>query len=187
MTQYQVKYQERLEYAMSKLVIYRDFGMYALVPSTSAQATYYIVDINPETLYSEKCECEAGSHDMDCVHRLAVDRYLDAERWNKAHGFKANGLELIEEEQASPAPTTETVSVESAMAEAQAEMEQFEKVSAAEKLLLELDTVEQELRTATGHDIYECCVVHSERIQKELREMGYPPMLTVRGWALRAY
>lgn len=156
MTQYQVKYQERLEYAMSNLVIYRDFGMYAVVPSTSQFAVSYIVDINPETLYSENCDCEAGAHNQDCIHRYSTDRALDAERWNRTHGFTDDGLnyreEREEEEQETPAPTQEdietyaqrtyeemvtvpgllpneeeTVPVETVMQAAQSAMEQFTK------------------------------------------------------------
>ena len=46
------------------------------VASTSNPDAFYFVDYDKH-FYAVSCECEAAQHNMDCVHRLAVDRYFD--------------------------------------------------------------------------------------------------------------
>jgi hypothetical protein len=56
---------------------------YCEVPSTSRKNKTHRVYVS-NRLYSVRCTCEAGSHNQDCGHRVAVDLHLAERREQRA-------------------------------------------------------------------------------------------------------
>lgn len=67
---------EKLNRAIASV---REMNGYCLVDSESESAAH-VVTVNPTTRYSTYCTCKAGLANMDCYHRVAVDRYYDGKR-----------------------------------------------------------------------------------------------------------
>lgn len=68
-------YQDKIAWAMATI---EERDGYCLVGSQS-EPTKHVVMIN-EQLYSELCTCKAGKSELDCYHKIAVDRYYDDRR-----------------------------------------------------------------------------------------------------------
>jgi hypothetical protein len=71
----QEAYQAKIERAMASIV---ERDGYCLVASESEQAAH-IVTLTPD-LHSQACTCKAAKSDLDCYHRIAVDRFYDDRR-----------------------------------------------------------------------------------------------------------
>ena len=75
MTRQEQVYQDKIAWAMGTI---EERDGYCLVGSQS-EPTKHVVTVN-EQLYSELCTCKAGKSELDCYHKIAVDRYYDDRR-----------------------------------------------------------------------------------------------------------